>query len=377
MKMILLAALTTPLAGWAQEDFTVTGNVKGVNPPAMAYLVYQTTTGNVMDSVMVIDGKFTFQGAVLAPTEATLVLTHKGEVVRQMRNPDMRSLYLEKGDITVSSEDSLIHASINGGPANQDFLAYQMQVNESNKEVQEIMRPYMEASEEERQKPDFSERTQAAIASVREKQKNVDFNFINEHPSSPVSLNLLISYVGTEPIKDVVEPTFNKLSAELKNSVKGKAVVEKMETLKTVDIGSIAPDFTHPDTAGTPVALSSLRGKYVLIDFWASWCGPCRNENPNVVAAYQAYKDKNFTVLGVSVDSPGSKDAWLKAIKEDGLQGWPQLHDVGESEGQPSAGSLFAVETIPTNFLLDPEGRIIAKNLRGAALQAELAKLLN
>jgi peroxiredoxin len=133
----------------------------------------------------------------------------------------------------------------------------------------------------------------------------------------------------------------------------------------------MAPDFTMNDTTGNPVSLSSFRGKYVLVDFWASWCGPCRAENPNVVKAYNEYKGKNFTILGVSLDK--TKDAWEKAIKDDHLA-WNQVSDLQYWDN--AAAKLYGVQAIPANFLIGPDGKIVAKNLRGDALENELSKIL-
>jgi peroxiredoxin len=145
-----------------------------------------------------------------------------------------------------------------------------------------------------------------------------------------------------------------------------------MEELAKKDVtGKVAPDFTLPDPDGKLIALSSLRGKYVLVDFWASWCMPCRQENPNVVAAYQNFKGKNFTVFGVSLDK--DKASWVRAIKDDKLT-WPHVSDL--KYWNSAVVPLYNIEGIPFNVLLDPEGKIIASNLRGRALSARLQELL-
>jgi peroxiredoxin len=146
----------------------------------------------------------------------------------------------------------------------------------------------------------------------------------------------------------------------------------QLEALKVTAIGSEAPDFIQNDVNGNPVKLSSFRGKYVLLDFWASWCGPCRQENPNVARNYARFKNKNFTVVGVSLDRPDGKSAWLAAIKSDGLD-WTQLSDLKFWSNQ--AAALYSVTSIPQNYLIDPQGKIIAKNLRGEDLDAKLEQL--
>ncbi|HXS36004.1 MAG TPA: TlpA disulfide reductase family protein [Flavipsychrobacter sp.] len=137
------------------------------------------------------------------------------------------------------------------------------------------------------------------------------------------------------------------------------------------EIGAIAPDLNLPTPEGKMVSLSSLKGKYVLLDFWASWCGPCRAENPNVVAAYNKYKDKKFVILSVSLDN--NKNAWLAAIKKDNLT-WTHVSDLKGWES--SAARVYDIESIPSNFLIDPSGKIIDRDLRGDALEERLSSIL-
>ena len=174
-------------------------------------------------------------------------------------------------------------------------------------------------------------------------------------------------------ISSALETRFNKLDATVRNTESGKQLQEFIAESKIGAIGTQSLDFTQPDTTGVPVSLSSFRGKYVLVDFWASWCRPCRDENPNVVENYNKFSKKNFTVLGVSLDRPGQKEKWLEAIHTDKLT-WTQVSDL--QFWNNAAAQLYKVKGIPQNFLVDPEGKIVAKNLRGPELEAKLCEIL-
>lgn len=164
----------------------------------------------------------------------------------------------------------------------------------------------------------------------------------------------------------------DRISGRWDDNVQVRQFVEEMARLKRLAIGQPAPDFQSLTPDNRQVKLSDFRGKYTLVDFWASWCVPCRQENPNIVTQYHAYKDKGFTVLGVSLDdNPG---AWMRAIKDDGLE-WTQVSDL-QQWGSEVVG-LYRIQAIPTSYLLDPQGKIIAKNLRGSELPAFLKKTLD
>jgi peroxiredoxin len=212
--------------------------------------------------------------------------------------------------------------------------------------------------------------------------KNLLYQYIDT-TQSPVVAVFALSYsqeIGIDSVKkliDVLYKRFPKQTAvadvvkQFDQYVAQQSQPQQQTQNTQISVGNTAPDFTLPDVDGKPFTLSSLRGKYILVDFWASWCGPCREENPNVVTAYKQFKDKNFSIVGVSLDQ--EKDAWLTAIKADGLI-WKQVSDL--KYWNNAAATLYSVQSIPFNVLIDPTGKIIGTSLRGADLTNTLNEVL-
>jgi len=380
MKRILFMALCfIPATLFAQEStnsFVLNAKVGQESAPTKAYLLYNSGGVVVKDSAVVDKGVFQLKGTLTSsPVQAQLILDHKGAGLMHLgKDPDGIIVFLEKGVITLSAKDSVKNGLITGSKINDDFAKYKASTAGPDKEMKEIQMDYNAASAEQKDEQSFKDLFQAKLSKVQDEKKALTLQFIKQNPDSYISLIALSKTAGPDLDIAVIEPLYKGLSAGLRNSPTGLALAKKIDAAKSTSIGAIAPDFTQNDVNDKPVSLKQFRGKYVLLDFWASWCGPCRGENPNVVKAYQQYKNKNFTILSVSLDQPGKKDAWLAAIKADGLE-WTQVSDLQFWDN--AVAKQYGVTSIPQNFLIDPTGKIIAKNLRGDDLNKQLAILFN
>lgn len=195
--------------------------------------------------------------------------------------------------------------------------------------------------------------------------------YIKAHPNDVKSLRMLkgLSITCDYP---VIEPLYRGLNTRIKNLPAGIKFRRQMESMKNIRVGAEMPDFSASDTSGHPITLKQFRGKYVLLDFWAAWCMPCRKLNPELVQVYHQFKDKQFIILGVSLDK--ERRFWVAAIKKDKLP-WLQVSDL--KQWNSAIAQLYGVQAIPQNFLIGPDGKLVVKNLRGKALEDRLSVLLN
>lgn len=369
LKQISLLCLVIPAGLQAQEmEYLVQGKIPVFTGKMKAYLMQ----GNNLDSADISpDGSFRFNGKISRPVRSSLLI---GETLRKAYRKPPISFYLESGTVRLTSPDSISNVVVSGGPANKDFTVLSSVVDPLNKEQSNLYAWFRKLPKEEQKSEDVTAKMESSNTAISAKKKEAYQKFLTENPASPVALDAVKSFAGYSPEYNKVFPLFQKLHPSILNSEEGKKYGEELKKYEAVGLGKHAPGFSLPDTAGRIVQLSDLKGKYVLLDFWASWCGPCRTENPHVVKAYEAYKDKGFTVLGVSLDDEKGKEAWLKAIKDDGLQNWAHVSDL--KGWKSDASQLYGIRAIPSNFLLDPDGKIIAKDLRGDALERALSSFI-
>ncbi|MBS9463416.1 AhpC/TSA family protein [Flagellimonas sp. 389] len=359
--IIVLASCNSKPEGYTLKA-TVTGELENGTQ------VYLKTTDSLnqlvdIDTTTVENGAFTFTGSQEKPMlYYVFVEENRGNI----------PFVLENGAIELKfQKDSMNYAKLKGTQQNElfmNFLTESRKLSERARSMQNDMRTAA-------QKQDS-----ATVTSLREEYiefqdevKTFNVDFAKENPNALISVLIIGNLMMNKSVpNDEIKGMYEALTPEMKQSEPGEQLKEQLEKQKATDIGGIAPEFSAPTPNGELLALSDVKGKLTLIDFWAAWCRPCRAENPNIVSVYNKYHEKGLNVIGVSLDARA--EDWTKAIENDGLA-WNHISNL--KRFQDPVAQLYNINAIPAAFLIDENGVIVAKDLRGPALEQKVAELLN
>ena len=363
---LLLSVSTLFFACNSKDSYTLTGTVKGMQDGKIILEKQDDAEAVAVDTATIENGKFKFEGKIAEPAIYSLVL--EGSQGRSF-------VILENGKINIEiNKDSMFLNKISGTYNNDQLTEY----NAIGMKIQKKLKDFETLNSEKMMMAQQNKDT-AAINDLRQKyagiQKEMEqstLTYVETHPKSYVSL-LLIENMMINPEADhaKIKALYDAIDSNLKSSTKGKKVATSMTTSTGVTIGAPAPDFSAPNPEGKMVSLKESLGKVTIIDFWASWCGPCRQANPSLVALYKEFHDQGLNIVGVSLDK--TADKWKEGIAADGLT-WTQMSNL-KFWDEPIAAT-YNVKSIPNMFVLDEKGIVVAKDLHGAELRAKVAAML-
>jgi peroxiredoxin len=370
-KSLILMLALLPFVVTAQKSYTLYGKLSTLKVPAKAYLV--TLQGNRFketDSTVIKNGEFRFTGKVSEPQSAIItVRTTSG------KQRDELGFYLENSKITFTGKDSIKTAIVSGSVSDREDRELNAKIRPITNKILKIQREF---SKDHGVAPNktLEERkaAQDSLNSYVAQIKNIRLRFVETHLNSYMGLSVFnTSILDSHFDSALVKPLFDKFSPQLRSSPLGELAADRILANGKRAVGVKIFDFTQTDINGKPFEIKSLRGKYVFLDFWASWCYWCRKENPNVLKAYEELKNRNLEIVSISFDE--SKASWENAVKQDKLP-WLQVSDLKGMNVKDGLAAKLDIKAIPQNLLISPEGVIIATNLRGEDLPAKLSALI-
>lgn len=376
--LLIFAALAPVLAAAQTPNFTITGKIGNLNKPAKIYIDYMYEGKGGSDSAELVNGTFKLTGYVEGIANSRMTLSHDGggkdKEIYSKGTGDVIYVNFGKENIQINSADSLYNAKWTGSKVYDQLQAFDKAVGPTVMTVHHNANVMLQSATPEQQKDTtYFKMIDKRVQELRKSRGEKLLEFAKNNPDSYFALQALSESVSGYSLKSEVGlPIFNKLSEELRLSYGGQGLYKLLNAHTVTAIGASAPNFTQNDVNGKPVSLADYKGKYVLVEFWASWCAPCRAESPNLLKQYAAFKDKGFEILGVSVDN--DKGKWIEAIKKDGLT-WTQVSDLKGWEND--ARKVYGISGVPANFLVGPDGKIIGSHLVGEALNKKLSELLN
>jgi peroxiredoxin len=354
----------------SSKTFILSGEVSGYDN-IKVYLEYVNSAGTfIRDSTFTNNGKFTFTGYVSEPTRATLF----GKTTsRRVDDPNITEFFIQPGLVQAHFKaDQLKKGKLIGSKTNEDLAIFNSQADSLLTRWKAVFQSLNEARAKGDDKT-IDEIGRVHLPKYNTESQNLSLRFIKNHSTSYLSAELLYYQTQRLPL-DSVKELYYKLDPKIGASRNGIEIDNFIRASENLAIGKHAPDFTSFDQHGKQISLSDFKGKYVLLDFWASWCIPCREEHPFLKQAFEKFRDKGFTIVSVSLDKQEDKTNWLKAIEKDGLS-WTQLSDLKAWQSETVKQFNLLGKGIPANFLIGPKGEIIAKDLRGERLEERLAQV--
>ncbi len=378
-KIVFLIVLSSTLFSCnkvPKGEYIISGEAKGIPNGKMVVVKHQNEFGIVesVDSAKIKDGKFEIKGKVKEPSMFALF-------IKDIQQPIPFILETGKIEVTVD-KDSIWKSEIGGTYNNDEFQKFNTKINSVQKRLQAFQNKNMQKFLEAQKKNDNTtiEGLKKGYSDIQKEMEDYMTKYPNQNPDAYISLLLIQSQFNSPKFNLAeVKKTFNKLEATLKATKIGKDIEGKLKAIENNNkikpeatlIGKMAPDFSAKTPQGTVVSLKQSLGKITILDFWASWCGPCRKENPNMVALYNELHEKGLNIIGVSLDE--NLNQWNEAIAKDKIT-WTQVSNL--KKWQDPIAKLYGVEQVPTTFILDASGMVIAKDLRGEELRAKIIQLL-